>query len=82
MDFRKGFLCYGFNFEELLILKTEIMGQAKFEIEKSSNDKFYFNLKAGNGEVILTSQMYGGKQSCENGISSCLLYTSPSPRDS
>jgi uncharacterized protein YegP (UPF0339 family) len=46
------------------------MGQAKFEIKKSSNDKFYFNLKAGNGEPILTSEMYESKQGCENGIDS------------
>ena len=46
------------------------MGQAKFEIKKSTNDKFYFNLKAGNGEVILTSEMYESKQNCENGIES------------
>lgn len=30
---------------------------AKFEIKKSSNGKFYFNLKAGNGQVILSSEM-------------------------
>jgi hypothetical protein len=46
------------------------MGQAKFEIKKSTNDKFYFNLKAGNGEVILTSEMYESKQGCKNGIES------------
>lgn len=42
----------------------------KFEILKSSNDKFYFNLKAGNGEVILTSQMYTAIDSAQNGIES------------
>jgi Domain of unknown function (DUF1508) len=25
----------------------------KFEIKKSSDNQFYFNLKAGNGEIIL-----------------------------
>lgn len=43
---------------------------AKYALLKSSNDKFYFNLKAGNGEVILTSQMYAAKDSAENGIAS------------
>jgi uncharacterized protein len=32
--------------------------------------QFYFNLKAGNGEIILTSEMYKAKNSAENGIDS------------
>jgi uncharacterized protein YegP (UPF0339 family) len=43
---------------------------AKFEIKKSSNGKFHFNLKAGNGQVILSSEMYEKKSACENGIES------------
>lgn len=43
---------------------------AKFEVSKSKNDKFLFNLKAGNGEVILTSQMYETKTSAVQGIES------------
>jgi len=42
----------------------------KYVIEKSTNGKYYFNLKAGNGEVILTSQMYEAKAGAENGIAS------------
>lgn len=42
----------------------------KFEIKKSKNEKFYFNLKAGNGQIILTSQMYETKASCHTGIES------------
>jgi hypothetical protein len=42
----------------------------KFVIRKSSNSQYYFNLKADNGEIILTSEMYIAKSSCENGISS------------
>lgn len=29
-----------------------------------------FNLKAGNGEIILTSERYKAKSDCENGIAS------------
>ncbi len=43
---------------------------AKFEIKKASNGQFMFNLKAGNGEIILTSELYSAKSSAENGISS------------
>ncbi|MEO8411728.1 MAG: YegP family protein [Propionivibrio sp.] len=42
----------------------------KFEISKSKSDKFLFNLKAGNGEVILTSQMYAAKPSALQGVDS------------
>lgn len=42
----------------------------KFELKKSKNDKFYFNLKAGNGQVILTSEMYESKPAAMNGIES------------
>ncbi|MDJ0592918.1 MAG: YegP family protein [Pleurocapsa sp. MO_226.B13] len=42
----------------------------KFEIKKSKDNQFYFNLKAGNGEIILTSEMYKAKASAEKGIAS------------
>ncbi|WBX78023.1 YegP family protein [Tenacibaculum ovolyticum] len=46
------------------------MGKSKFEIKKRKDEDFMFNLKAGNGEVILTSQGYESKQGCETGIAS------------
>ena len=42
----------------------------KFEIKKSKSGQFMFNLKAGNGEIILTSEHYVAKQGAENGIAS------------
>ena len=42
----------------------------KFEIKKDKAGKFRFNLKAGNGQVILTSEAYNSKSACENGIES------------
>lgn len=42
----------------------------KFEIKVAKNGEYVFNLKAANGQVILTSQMYKSKASCENGIAS------------
>ena len=42
----------------------------KFEIKKSTNDKYHFNLKAGNGQIILSSEMYESKSACQNGIES------------
>ena len=42
----------------------------KFEITKAKNGQFHFNLKAGNGEIIATSEMYESKASAKNGIES------------
>lgn len=42
----------------------------KFELKKSKNDKFYFSLLAGNGQTILSSEMYEAKASAVNGIES------------
>lgn len=41
-----------------------------FLITKRKNDEFQFVLKAGNGEVILTSEGYSNKANCTNGIES------------
>ena len=43
---------------------------AKFEIKKAKNRQFMFNLKASNGEIILTSERYKKKSSCKKGIKS------------
>ena len=47
----------------------------KFELKKSKGGKFMFNLKAANGQVILTSQSYKTKAAAKNGIKSvCTNY--------
>ena len=43
---------------------------AKFEISVRKNGEFQFNLKASNGEVILTSEGYTTKAACLNGVES------------
>ncbi len=43
---------------------------AKFELKKSKNDKFFFNLLAANGQIILSSEMYEAKAGALNGIES------------
>jgi uncharacterized protein YegP (UPF0339 family) len=42
----------------------------KYELKTSANGKFHFNLKAGNGQIILSSEMYESKSTAENGIAS------------
>jgi uncharacterized protein YegP (UPF0339 family) len=41
-----------------------------FAITKRTNGEFQFNLKAGNGQTILSSEGYSSKSGCENGIES------------
>src|SRR4051812_29099385 len=42
----------------------------KFELNTSTNGKYFFNLKASNGQVILSSEIYESKSAAENGIES------------
>ena len=42
----------------------------KFEIKKTKSGGFMFNLKAGNGEIIATSETYNTLDACKNGIKS------------
>ena len=49
-------------------LKHKKMG--KFEITTRKNGEYQFNLKATNGQVILTSEGYKTKASCLNGVES------------
>ena len=41
-----------------------------FELSNSSDGQFRFVLKAGNGEIILTSELYKTRASAENGTTS------------
>jgi uncharacterized protein YegP (UPF0339 family) len=43
---------------------------AKFVVKKTSNGQFRFNLKAGNGEVIATSESYTTKAAALKGVES------------
>jgi uncharacterized protein len=42
----------------------------KFVLKKGQGGKFHFNLLAGNGEVIATSQQDASKESAMHGIKS------------
>ena len=42
----------------------------KFVIKQAKDGQFYFSLKATNGQVILSSEMYTTLKACENGIAS------------
>jgi uncharacterized protein len=42
----------------------------KFDLKISPSGKPMFNLKASNGQIILTSELYETKKAAENGIAS------------
>jgi len=42
----------------------------KFVLKSAKGGKFRFNLCAGNGQVVLTSESYNSKSAAENGIAS------------
>ncbi|MFC5051970.1 YegP family protein [Rubritalea spongiae] len=42
-----------------------------YELKEAAGGKFKFNLKAGNHEIILSSQLYTTKAAAQNGIESC-----------
>lgn len=42
----------------------------RFQILKSANGKFGFNLVAANGQIVLSSEMYESKSAATNGIES------------
>ena len=51
-------------------VKTNSQVDKRFEKKTSANGKHYFNLKASNGQVIGTSEMYESSSSRDNGIAS------------
>ena len=42
----------------------------KFAVKTGKDGQFYFNLKATNGQVILSSEGYTSRAACNNGIES------------
>lgn len=51
-------------------VKKNSPDDSKFERKISKNNKFYFDLKASNGQVIGVSEMYNSQEAREHGIES------------
>lgn len=51
-------------------VRENSQNDARFERKETSNGGFRFNLKAGNGQVIGTSETYTTSAACENGVDS------------
>ena len=58
------------NVEDQTVEPAETATCPKFEIYNDKAGEFRFRLKARNGEIILASEGYKTKASCENGIES------------
>jgi len=53
-------------------VKKNSTEDGRYDRLTSKNDRPYFNLKAGNGQIIGTSEMYESEASRENGIASVM----------
>jgi uncharacterized protein YegP (UPF0339 family) len=51
-------------------VKANSNADGNYDRRTSTNGKYYFNLKASNGQIIGTSEMYDSSSSRENGIES------------
>ena len=51
-------------------VKKNAGDDGRYERKEAKNGKHHFNLKAGNGQVIGSSQMYESTSGMENGIES------------
>lgn len=51
-------------------VKKNSADEARFDVKESANGKFFFNLKATNGQIIGKSQMYAAESGMKNGIAS------------
>jgi uncharacterized protein YegP (UPF0339 family) len=51
-------------------VKENATNDARYDKKESTNGKPYFNLKAGNGQIIGTSELYESEASRDNGIES------------
>ncbi|MDY8135530.1 YegP family protein [Aquimarina sp. 2201CG5-10] len=51
-------------------VKKNASEDGRYERKTAKDGRFFFNLKAGNGQVIGSSQMYSSESGMENGINS------------
>ncbi len=52
--------------------RKNVTNADRFEMKEAKNGKFYWNLKATNGQVIMSSQMYSSESGAKNGIESAM----------
>jgi uncharacterized protein YegP (UPF0339 family) len=60
-------------------VRVNSRGESQFDRRESNDDQYYFVLKARNGEIIGTSEMYRQRAGMENGIQSVMENGPDSP---
>ena len=67
------------NDAELEVVESKAQKNGKFEIKKSKDGRFVFNLYASNNVIVATSQVYSSSSSAMNGINSVIANAATSP---
>jgi len=67
----------GYNSKEACMkgiqsVKKNAGNKERFVVEQAKNKKYYFNLVAGNKEVVGTSQMYASRDTLRKGVASVM----------
>jgi len=62
-----------------IITESRTTRSGKFEIKKSKDGRFVFNLYASNNMIVATSQVYSSSTSAMNGIKSVIANASSAP---
>ena len=60
-------------------VKKNAQVEARFEVKVAKNGKPFFNLKATNGQVIGSSQMYASERTMKQGIASVMKNAPEAP---
>lgn len=53
-------------------VRKNAQDESKFEVKEAKNGKWHFNLKATNGQVIGSSQLYASESGMKNGMESVM----------
>ncbi len=60
-------------------VKKNCQVEARFDKKVASNGKPFFNLKASNGQIIGSSQMYANEKNMLNGVASVVKNAPEAP---
>ena len=60
-------------------VKTNAPDMTRYEVFEGKNEKHYFNLKAKNGQVILSSQGYSSASAAQDGTESVARHAPGAP---
>ena len=60
-------------------VKKNAQLEERFEIKEAKNGKPFFNLKASNGQVVGSSQMYASERTMKEGIASVMKNAPDAP---